>query len=162
MKVLKLNKTALVFLVLTIFAVLFFLCHSLLNGETSFAESSFFVDFIIKYIYPTDDSQTIFNITFIIRKLAHLTEFALFFFFFNGFMCAQKIYKNKAFVFLTLFALFFIPLLDETVQYSSPGRTPLVYDIWVDAAGGALGILVSGIIFHLLHRKQRKRLNTQS
>lgn len=156
MKILKLNKASVLFLILAVLSILFPLFHSLLNGEASFLQSSFFVDFIAKNIYVTNDSQTIFNITVFVRKLAHFTEFAVFFSFFNCFMCAQKIYKNKAYVFLALFALVFLPLIDETVQYLSPGRTPLVSDIWVDAAGGAVGIAITGVIFWLVRLKQHK------
>lgn len=155
---LKLKKTSLVFLLFTVLSALFFLINSLMSGDDSTAESDFFVRLIIDNIFHTSNPDTINLLTVIIRKLAHFTEFALFFGFFNAFMLCHTEYKNRAYFFLTLFLVLFAPLLDETIQYLSPGRTPQVFDIWVDAAGGLFGIIVSGVIFKLCRDKYKKKL----
>lgn len=150
----KLKKSSVVFLALTVFTGASCVIHSLINGDNSLAESDYVVSLIIKYIYPTDNAHTISSITFLVRKLAHFSEFALLFSFFNCFMISHTSYKNKALAFVTLFALIFLPLLDETVQYFSPGRSPMVYDIWIDALGGAVGIIVSSLIYYIVRKSK--------
>ena len=155
---LKLKKTSLFFLLLTVLSALFFIINSLTNGNISTAESRFFVSLIADNIFHTSNPDAISLITLIVRKLAHFIEFGLFFGFFNAFMLCHTEYKNRAYYFLTLFLVIFAPLLDETIQYLSPGRTPQVFDIWVDAAGGLFGIIVSGVIFKLCRDKYKKKL----
>ena len=156
MEKLKLKKSSVVFLVLTSLSALFFISNSLASAEGSSAESGFFVSFIADNIFHTSTPEMISSITFIVRKLAHFTEFALFFAFFNSFMISLDLYKNRLYCFLTMFLALLVPLLDETTQYLSPGRTPKVYDIWVDAAGCIFGIVVSAVIFCLCRRKSKK------
>lgn len=152
----KLKKSSIVFIVLAALTALFFIKNSLASGETSNSQSGFFVSFVANNLLNASDPNTLSVITLIIRKLAHFTEFALFFGFFNSFMISCDVYKNRVYYFLTFFLILLLPLIDETVQYLSPGRTPLVYDIWVDAAGGIFGVIISGVIFRLVRRKLLK------
>ncbi|MCQ4115075.1 VanZ family protein [Ruminococcus sp. zg-921] len=152
----KLKKSSIVFIVLTVLSAVFFILNSLASSEASNAASGFFVSLFTDYLFPTSDTNTIHIITLIVRKLAHFTEFAVFFGFFNSFMISQNAYKNHMFYFLTLFLVLCVPLLDETTQYLSPGRTPMVYDVWIDAAGGVFGIIASGAIYKLVRKKMLK------
>lgn len=156
----RIKKSSIVFLTITLLTGASCVIHSLINGENSFAVSDYIVNLIIKYIYPTTNIHTIRSITFLVRKLAHFSEYALLFSFFNCFMISHTSYKNKALVFVTLFALIFLPLIDETVQYFSPGRSPMVYDIWIDAVGGAVGIIISGLIYYIVRKIRISRKNS--
>lgn len=153
---LRLKKSSLLFLILTVLSALFFISNSLASGDASTTQSGFFVSLVANNILHTSDPNILSVLTTIIRKLAHFTEFALFFGFFNSFMISHTKYKNRAYYFLTFFLILLLPLIDETVQYLSPGRTPQVYDIWVDAAGGIFGVVISGVIFMLVCKKLLK------
>ncbi len=48
--------------------------------------------------------------------------------------------------FLPLFGLL-AALTDETLQYFSPGRAPMVSDVWIDAGGYAAGLVVVAAIW---------------
>lgn len=153
---LKLNKTSLLFLGLTVLSALFLISNSLQNGDASASQSVLFVRFIANNIIHTSDAKSVLTLTIIVRKLAHFTEFALLFGFFSSFMTICTEYRNRAYYFFTFFLILLLPLIDETIQYFSPGRTPQVYDIWVDAAGGIFGVVISNVIFKLVCKKLLK------
>lgn len=154
----KVKKSSVIFALLSAMMMVFIFSKSLSNGESSSNDSSFVVNLLTKYIIRVDDPDSINMLTIIVRKLAHFLEFALLFSLINGLMISLTHYKNKAYMFITLFAVIFVPLVDETIQYLSPGRTPMVYDIWVDMAGGLFGIFVSAIIFCICVKKRKKKL----
>jgi VanZ family protein len=76
---------------------------------------------------------------FLIRKLAHFGEYLLMGLFAGG-AVSQLGFKSRhalSALALTLVAA----LVDETIQVFS-GRGPSVLDVWIDAAGAAIGLVI--------------------
>lgn len=147
---------AFVFLCLTFVCAMFFLLNSLSTGEESANVSGGIVELIKTVIFPGLDAQGDLIITAVVRKLAHFTEFGIFMSFFNCLMISQTRYKNKAYFFVTLFAALFFPMLDESIQYLSPGRTPALTDVWIDFGGEICGVVVSTFCYTFAHKKYVK------
>ena len=154
----NIKLSSIIFLCLTGIVALFFLINSLLSGTDSGNVSGGIVELIKSLFFPNLDYEGTIILTTVIRKLAHFTEFGIFMGFFNCFMLSITEYKNKAYIFLTLFLALLCPMLDESVQYFSPGRTPSVADAWVDFGGELCGMLVSTFIYTFISKKYRKRL----
>ena len=76
---------------------------------------------------------------FIIRKLAHFTEYFLF-----GIMLTVAIRFVRKDLHGTLFFEMFLflacPAVDETIQMFYKGRTSSVRDVWIDFAGCMVGM----------------------
>lgn len=154
MKAIFAKRSSIVFLALSFISAAVFICNSLTNGELSTNESGFIVQFLANHIFKNLSGGDFVVLSIVVRKLAHFVEFAVFFAFFNSFMISFTDYKNKALIFFTIFIGVFAPLIDETVQYLSPGRTSMVYDIWIDFAGCLFGMLVSTVIYRIVRRKR--------
>lgn len=79
----------------------------------------------------------------LVRKLAHMTEFALLGTFWTAALplsgaggCSTE--KDRACRVLLTCVL--IALVDETIQLFVPGRSSQVTDVWIDALGAAIGL----------------------
>ncbi len=99
---------------------------------------------VIKPI-PSDNEQ----VYMVIRKLGHIFEFALL-----GIELSLLLKKLSIYPFFTVLL---VGLADETIQLLND-RDARVQDIWIDFAGGAIGILLGMLIYYLanklLERKQ--------
>lgn len=93
--------------------------------------------------------------TFLIRKAAHMTEFALLAFFlsWNGYLFLEPKVQTGALVLLLGLGT---ACVDETIQIFSAGRGSSLKDVWIDMAGFALSFL----LFRLVFRRARKRDRT--
>ncbi len=88
----------------------------------------------------------------LLRKLGHFTEF----FMLGAFITfAAGLGKShcKSFIFTLLYSGLWIAMIDETIQYFSPGRSPQVNDILLDHAAFSLGLLLAyGICRAVMYR----------
>lgn len=161
LKKFQIRPQAAIFLLLTFCCVIFFLLNSLSSGEDSANASGGIVELIKIIFFPGLDAQGNLILTTVVRKLAHFTEFGVFMGLFNCFMLAQTGYKNKAYLFFTLFIALLCPMIDESIQYLSPGRTPALTDVWIDFGGEISGIIVSTFCYAIVHNKLiiKKRKN---
>ena len=93
------------------------------------------------------------NVTeFLVRKLAHFTEFFVLGLELLTFFAYRKPLFPQAFL-LALTHGFFAAFLDETIQIFS-GRGPMIQDVWLDVCGFAVGAsLMLGIMVWTKHRK---------
>ena len=73
-----------------------------------------------------------------IRKAGHFTEF-LFLGLCLFLLANETVRRIKNRVFCLSFLALFIPLMDETIQLFSDGRSAEVRDIWIDVGGYTLG-----------------------
>ncbi len=77
-----------------------------------------------------------------IRKMAHFIEFMVY-----GVFLSWTVHeKDKGFrgnIWKILFLLLIVPLIDETIQYSSPGRSAEVRDVLLDYSGALTGFAVN-------------------
>ena len=83
-----------------------------------------------------------------LRKAAHFSEFALLGLLYCG---RHRLVKGEAPVHLMGFGLA-VACIDETIQIFTPGRASSLIDVWIDASGFALGLLLI-VIFHTITNK---------
>ena len=123
----------------------------------SYEHSSRLVEPFLRWLFPKMPQLQIETIHHIIRKCGHLTEYAV---------LAVLIWrvlnqsKNKLSpwswprILGTLLVVFLYAATDEFHQKFVPTRTPLVSDVFIDTAGGAIGLLALWIF----HRCRKPRL----
>ncbi|MBO7675592.1 MAG: VanZ family protein [Atopobiaceae bacterium] len=116
--------------------------HSLMSGTTSSAESSFVVTLLrpIFTAFGITDMQTM---SFLIRKTAHFTEFAI--------LCALGLRmsvewfgKVRRALLLAIAIWIIAPCVDESIQLLIPERAGMLRDVLIDMSGGVLGMLCMG------------------
>ena len=83
-----------------------------------------------------------------LRKAAHFSEFALLGLLYCG---RHRLVKGETPVHLMGFGLA-VACIDETIQIFTPGRASSLIDVWIDASGFALGLLLI-VIFHTISNK---------
>ena len=84
----------------------------------------------------------------LLRKAAHFSEFALLGLLYCG---RHRLVKGETPVHLMGFGLA-VACIDETIQIFTPGRASSLIDVWIDASGFALGLLLI-VIFHTITNK---------
>ena len=124
--------------------------HSLLGREASSEESGFVMELVepVLEIIVGEGNVT----EFLVRKLAHFTEFFVLGLELLTFFAYRKPLFPQAFL-LALTHGFFAAFLDETIQIFS-GRGPMIQDVWLDVCGFAVGAsLMLGIMVWTKYRK---------
>jgi VanZ family protein len=123
--------------------------HSLLGREASSEESGFVMELLEPVLEMVVGEG---NVTeFLVRKLAHFTEFFVLGLELLTFFAYRKPLFPQAFL-LALTHGFFAAFLDETIQIFS-GRGPMIQDVWLDVCGFAVGAsLMLGIMVWTKHR----------
>ena len=123
--------------------------HSLLGREASSEESGFVMELLEPVLEMVVGEG---NVTeFLVRKLAHFTEFFVLGLELLTFFAYRKPLFPQAFL-LALTHGFFAAFLDETIQIFS-GRGPMIQDVWLDVCGFAVGsLLMLGIMVWTKHR----------
>ena len=120
--------------------------NSLLPGEISGAISDF-VKNILAAIFEQGKPEPE-NSGFLLRKLAHFSEYAVL-----GWLLTGSLYRAKSFLLLKpLAAGLFLALCDETLQLFVAGRGSQVQDIWIDLAGVTAGTLILWLYYRLRKR----------
>jgi VanZ family protein len=126
----------------------------------SAAHSSYIVEPLLHWLFPKMPQDKIDVLHHLIRKCAHLTEYAILAMLLWR---ALHLSKNKLpdwswpKVGGTLLLVFLYASSDEFHQRYVPTRTPLVSDVFIDTAGGAVGLLV----LWLVHRFRKRRQKSQ-
>ena len=122
--------------------ILFIWGNSLLPGSVSGAISHWVRD-VLAYIFQREPSGSDSGHG-LVRKLAHLTEFACL-----GGLFAWLFTMIHKPVIISIVCGFSVAVIDETIQRIVPGRGPSVWDVLLDTAGVLLGmaILVFGYKF---------------
>jgi len=116
------------------------------NAEESNEKSGFFVELLMNLPGTFGD-----NLSFIVRKTAHFTIYAVL-----GFLVSGIFRERKNFYALSV--CFLYACTDEIHQYFVPGRACRFTDVIIDTAGAFCGI----IIFALLCRIFGNRKNTDN
>lgn len=130
-----------------IFAILSIVCMIIIfrfsadNAEESTEKSDFFVNILESLPIALRN-----NLSFIIRKTAHFSIYALL-----GFLISGIFFKKE--IFYTLSVCFLYACTDEIHQYFVAGRSCRFQDVMIDTAGSFFGILIFILIMKLLNRK---------
>lgn len=138
-----------------IMAVIFVLSSQ--NGEASDEMSISFTSFLL-----SADFDFALFINFIIRKFAHLIEYAALavpvYLFVESFKISEALCCIYSILFTSLYAV-----SDEIHQYFVEGRSCQIDDIFLDSAGGLIAVIIIHLIFSSLRKKNKKILpNTDS
>lgn len=120
------------------------------STQGSMNQTSRFIRPLLEFLFPAAPEVTLQFYHEIIRKLAHLTEYAVLGFlacravagFYNG------ILHGGAYIWPMLLVVL-IALLDETNQSLNPARTGSAVDVLIDISGG----LVATSLYFLLWRR---------
>ena len=108
--------------------------NSLLPGASSDAVSGGVLAFLGQFLpfLLTEAGHTF------LRKAAHFSEFALLGLLYGG---RHRLTKGETPAHLMLFGLT-VACIDETIQIFTPERASSLIDVWIDASGFALGLVV--------------------
>ena len=118
--------------------------NSMLTGLSSEAVSGGLLALLGRFlpVLLTEAGHTL------LRKAAHFSEFALLGLLYCG---RHRLVKGEAPVHLMGFGLA-VACIDETIQIFTPGRASSLIDVWIDASGFALGLLLI-VIFYTISNK---------
>ena len=145
--------------ILTLCCLAFIFANSLQNANKSSKRSSTVTAVIVETIQKvTKKTVDVKKAEKIVRKSAHFSEFALFSVLttFSFFVWGTRL---RDLVWRTLFCGLVTAAADEYLQSFSPGRAPMVTDVWIDFFGVILGFLVSFLICAFIQKRRKQREN---
>lgn len=137
--------------------------NSLQTGIESAAQSSAVVELVqtaAKVVAPDSwvanaSGEAYDELHFIVRKLAHFSEFALF-----GFslaICYASWTVRKKYVWIPLVLLLFVPLADEGIQLFTTARAAQLTDVLIDCGGDVCGFLLATGVLRLVYKISKQR-----
>ena len=104
-------------------------------------ETSRIIGPILRFLFPTASAETLGLYHFYIRKLAHLTEYAILAFLaIRAIAATSHLFLQKHRIVLTLCVVLSIASIDEINQSFEASRTGAFADVILDLAGGCLMI----------------------
>lgn len=136
--------------------IIFFLS----TGQGSMSQTSRIIRPILEFLFPTASEETLLLYHGLIRKLAHLTEYAIL-----GFLAARAFSLSSAAVLsrspyvLAGALVVLVAFLDETNQSFNPARTGSTFDSLIDISGGFFAII---LFYFLTLRRARVYIPTDS
>lgn len=146
-----------IFLILTILMMVVIFLFSSQNGEESGALSDKVVAFILSFFkrgFSSFDESVkrdlIDEYSFLVRKLAHFSEYALLGFFFSSYLKTGE--RRRVFVPSLVFGVLY-SITDEVHQFFLEGRNMSFFDVAVDTSGVLFGTLVSMLVFYVIEHK---------
>ena len=137
------------YLILTILWMLFIFVMSQTPGNDSSKQSNFIVDIIIHILPITRDT-----LSFIVRKCAHMTEYAILTFLLYKTFVHKQNPLIKSFLFTVLYAC-----SDEFHQLFVDGRSCEIRDWAIDTVGALVGALAFYIIYIIIKKVVKKKNN---
>jgi len=131
-----------VLLVLVIIVNILIWVNSSLPATISSSQSGFVANIIyplFKWLFDYETS------TYLIRKLAHFTEFLIL-----GVLVTllYNEFKLNKYLLIAFTHGLMVAIIDETIQLFVPGRAGLVSDVLIDLSGVIIGILISYLIIN--------------
>lgn len=123
-------------IILVILWMLLIFSMSSFNGTESNNQSGFIVN-IISNILNINNLE---NLSFIIRKIAHFTEYLIL-----GILVANMIKQYNKKWYITIIICILYATSDEFHQILTPGRTFKIFDIIIDSFGSITGLILFNI-----------------
>lgn len=128
------------------------------NGDESFQVSGVFVDLVIRLFGLSDDAATLNTVTFVVRKLAHFTIFAVLGAGLYG--MAYSLMLRRPYIISLAFGLV-AAIINELQQLSSVGRTASPRDVAIDFAGVVVGsVIILAVTKLILKSRKRAMINS--
>ena len=143
------KKNRVLLLVLIVVTLLFIWGNSLLSREQSSDESAWVMQLVTPLLEAFVGKG---NVTeYLVRKLAHFTEFALLGFELLIWFAGARDKRRDALLLAAAHGLF-AALADETLQLFS-GRGSQLQDVWLDFAGVSAGAVLALLAAAAMNRK---------
>ena len=143
---------------LTAYAPLFiwiFIVLGLGSGIGSMKETSRIIRPLLEFLFPSASPETLTFYHGYIRKLAHLTEYAVLAFLAVRALSASTIAKLREYRFaIAVLIVLVVASLDEFHQSFEASRTSAVWDVVLDVIGGSIAV---GLLKILDHRKNKSK-----
>jgi VanZ family protein len=125
----------------------------------SYEHSSRFVEPFLHWLFPKMSQANVEKIHHVIRKCGHLTEYAIL-----AWLVWRALHLSKnnlpawswPKVGGTLLVVFLFAATDEFHQRFVPTRTPLVSDVFIDTAGGTIGLIILWFWHHFRNRRKKE------
>ena len=136
-------------------AILWFIWgNSLMTGADSSNMSGRVVALLEKLFGPATNLE---KVTFYVRKLAHMSEFAALGFVLGWFWYLWQKPGKETFS-LPLLCGLTTACIDETIQLFTPDRGSSLRDVWIDMAGFLLAFLLYRFLSAPARRRDREKL----
>ncbi|MGI8786707.1 MAG: VanZ family protein [Pyrinomonadaceae bacterium] len=124
------------------------------SNAGSMSNTSRFIRPVLEWLFPHASEETLTAYHAFIRKLAHVTEYAILAFWASrAFINSAKLLPRKFWFALAFVVVLLVACADEFNQSFNAARTSSVYDVLLDCAGGAMMIF----IFYLIKYKTKNR-----
>ena len=148
-------------------AITFIFYNSMQTATQSSSASSSVTDFVQDFVgffapdswIATASGEDYQILTEYIRTFAHFAEFGLL-----GALlvwCYFSYTKNASGIIIPLGFIYYVPIVDETIQKFTEGRAGEVKDVLIDTAGGVCGaifaLIVTLIIFAIIKKRKQKK-----
>jgi VanZ family protein len=91
---------------------------------------------LILWLFPNTSPETLAIVHFIMRKIAHFTEYAIL-----GFLAARAFRTHQRWFLICVTLVVVYALLDEYHQSFVPSRTASIFDSLIDMAGGLTALI---------------------
>lgn len=128
-----------IFIMLGIFMHILILTQSLLPADLSSNQSGFIVDVLYPLVLGFGIDIEVDTFSFIIRKLAHFTEFFIIGVFW--YVIYAKYHSKIKLVLIVLLHGLLTAVIDETVQLFVEGRSGELRDVLIDFSGVIIGVV---------------------
>ncbi|MDQ3062793.1 MAG: VanZ family protein, partial [Acidobacteriota bacterium] len=113
------------------------------TSQASMSNTSRFIRPLLEFLFPNTPEETLIVYHGFIRKLAHLSEYAILAFFaVRAFSSSSVNFLQKYWLVASLALVFLVASIDEYNQSFNSLRTGSIYDVWLDVSGGLLMIIV--------------------
>ena len=145
--------------ILLLLVIGFIFRQSLQGGEESRAKSDVIVEAVEPVVEPLlkpelSEWKIHKSISFVVRKAAHLFEFAVLGICACGFFVFLSKCRNRRYRGWQLLLCFAVACCDETIQ-SFTGRSNSVKDVMLDFVGSVMGILLVLLVVYLVRERKR-------
>lgn len=118
------------------------------SGSGSASETSRIIGPLIKFFFPTVDESTLQTIHGLIRKAAHVTEYAILAALAARAVLSTKVsWLRKYWPILPFLLVVVTASADEYNQSLNPKRTGTPWDVLLDISGGVLALVLIRLIF---------------
>lgn len=141
-----------IYMIIVVLWTFFIFGQSLLPGEVSSDQSGFIVDVLYPVFSRIGINIEVDTFTFIIRKLAHFTEYFILGLFLQ--LLYKNIKHNTTYIFILLHG-FITACMDETIQRFIPNRSGELRDVLIDTLGVITSIIFIKILT-LIFKKEAK------
>ncbi len=145
------SKTRKVLAVLSLIAALALMCVIFYLSNQPAQESNMLSDSVIEQIYSLNGLLVP---VLIIRKAAHMCEYALLSFLFSN---SFYLLKKKKWQIISFILTFLYACSDEIHQLFIPGRAGMIIDVLIDSSGALLGLAAYFILIKIIIKVRSKK-----